>query len=255
MPNLEKELKHVAKVKRLDLSTSVAVSETQRLIADKGAEDMGILKEMGMHDSVMKAVELHGRKLELDALESKYGQIFTFEEIKSLALRYGLRFLRSDNYKGSVDPQMLAKMKEFFADAGIEINKARLGFNFFILAPYTAFNMTERENKPIPPDPILFYKLDEHNYRLIHKWGADLIWYRRIIGWKYRFIINYITFYMLAFAIPVGLFLKYITHSWGWASLSLAGGLIFSILKAEAGPKKGMEPHIDMWQTLQKNRI
>lgn len=254
MPNLEKELKNVSKTQRRDLSTSVAVTETQRLIADKGAEDMDILRSMGMHSSVMKAIELQGRKIELESLENKYGQIFTFQEIRSLALRYGLRFLRSDSYKGSIDPEMLAKMKEFFGDAGIEMNKAKLGYNFFILAPYTAFNMKERENKPVPPDPILFYKLDESNYRLIHKWGADLTWYRRIIGWKYRYIINYLLFYTVLFSIPVTSIVKYFTHS-NWSYLSIVGGVIFALMMACVGEKKAVEPHSDMWLKPEKNRI
>lgn len=201
MANLINALKRSSNKNRKDLSEQSAITEAQRLIADKGAEDMEILKEMGMHHSVMKAIDLHGKRIELENLELKYGKVFSIEEIKEVACKYALKFKRSDDYRGAVDPVMLQKMKEFFHDSGIELNKAKMGYNFYILAPSKAFNLIDRP-VPAPPDPILFYKLDEHNYRLIHKWGSDLTPFRRLIGWKYKRALNYFLIYLTILSIP-----------------------------------------------------
>lgn len=257
MANLEKELKAVARTKRKDLSESVAITETQRLIADKGAEDMGILQEMGLHHSIIAAQELNMKAIELEDLEKKYGQIFTRAEIKGIAMKYALKFLRSDKYNGAIDPVMLQKMKSFFSDAGITLNKAQLGYKFFILAPSQAFNLEKRANKPVPPDPMLFYKLDGEgeNFRLIHKWGADLTLFRRIVGWKYRYVVNYLLFWTATFFTPSYLLLSHLIDSPYWSLMLLIPAFIGSVLMCVAGKKEAMEPHNDMWEKPMWNRI
>lgn len=205
MSQLLNSLKKVSQERREEMNAASAVTETQRLLANDSAQDYEILKEMGMHKSIEFATELHSKKIELENLEKKYGQVFSLNEIKAVACKYALKFRRSDNYKGGIDVVMFQKMKEFFKDAKIEINKAKLGYNFYILAPQNAFELVERPT-PTPPDPILFYKLDENNYRLIHKWGSDLTIFRRITGWKYKSHFNYWLTYFVkytSFVLPL----------------------------------------------------
>lgn len=197
MPNLAKELKRTARSNRNDLNEQSAITEVSRLIAEKGAEDISILREMGMHRSVEFAQDLHGRKIELENLDKKYGQIFSEEEIKRIACKYALKFLPSDKYSGPVEPVMLEKIKAFFAESGLEMNKALLGRRMYVLAPPKAFELQERP-RPVPPDPILFYKIEGGtNYRMIHKWGADLTPWRRILGWKYSSSFGYFQYWLL----------------------------------------------------------
>lgn len=206
MANIVKELQKASKNHTKDLGKISAVTEVTRLIAQKGAEDMSILREMGMHHSVMAADNKEGARLELINLEKKYGDVYSIDTIRKLALRYKLKFLRSDNYKGDIDPVMLVKIKEFFKESEIEMNDAKLGYRFFILAPQNAFNLIELEkNPPKPKDPVLFYDLDGDgkHFRLIHKWGADLTAWRRFLGYMYKtpthfWWSNFIPFLLLA---------------------------------------------------------
>lgn len=201
MANLVKELKIKAIDRQRTLEQLSAVTEATRLIAEKGAEDMNILREMGMHSSVMRDVNLHGRKLELEQFDKKYGEVYTIEDIKSVACKYALKLLRSDCYNGEIDPVMLQKIKQFFVDSGIEMNKAKLGFNMFVLAAPGSFALTDR---PIPPkDPILFYKLDQDHYRMIHKWGADLTMWRYIRGIKNSCRAGYLTYWFVKFSLMI----------------------------------------------------
>jgi len=201
MSTLVNALKKKALSNRSDLQQQSAITETQRLLTQGGAEDYQMLKEMGMHKAVEQAQEIHGKRMELENLETKYGQVYSISEIEGIACRYALKFRRSDQYQGPVDPEMLQKIKEFFKDSGIETNGTTYGHKFFVLAPPKAFPLTDRP-VPRPPDPILFYKLDEENYRFIHKWGSDLTIFRRILGFKYMNKFTYWLTWFLVLSIP-----------------------------------------------------
>lgn len=202
MSTLVNALKRKARSNRSDMEQQSAITETQRLITQGGAEDYQILKEMGMHRAVERAQELHGKRMELEDLEKKYGQVYSISEIENIACKYALKFRRSDEYQGPVDPEMLQKIKEFFKDSGIQTNGTTYGHKFFVLAPPKAFPLANRP-VPRPPDPILFYQLNyTDNYRFIHKWGSDLTLLRRIIGFKYASKFNYWLIWFLVLSIP-----------------------------------------------------
>lgn len=233
--SLVKELKNKANSQRARMNADSAITEAQRLIADKGAEDYNILCEMGMHKSVQKAQNDHGIKLELEELDKKYGEVYSVDEIKAIACRYALKFRRSDTYEGIVDPAMLQHIKQFFKDSGIEINGTTYGKKFFILAPPKTFKLEERP-RPEPKDPILFYKLDDRNYRLIFKWGEDLTFFRKVIGWKYRNVLNYWLTWLAVCMIPAlllaGIALKVNIDGW-WIASTLFGiaALVISLVR------------------------
>jgi len=144
-----------------------------------------------------------------------------------------VKFRRSDEYKGTIDPVMLQKMKEFFAKGEIDMNKAQLGYKCFVLAPPKAFNLIDRP-VPRPPDPILFYKLDEKHYKLIHKWGADLTPFRRLLGWKYKNEGTYFLWYLILTTIPCISLMKYDGFE-TWLSAAgivlTAAGLVISLVR------------------------
>ena len=233
MSNLVKELNSVSRKRRSQMSAASALTQSQRLIADKGAEDMETLRAMGMHHSIVRAQNIRGAQMELEQLEAKYGKIFTFEEIEKMACKYALKFLRTDCYKGNVDPVMLQKMKEFFADAGIEMNKAKLGYDFFILAPSKAFNLKETPKPPKrDPDPVLFYRIDDKHYRMIHKWGRDLTMSRRFVGFKYMNSFTYFLVWMTFMFVPSFALVNFITPKFTWWSLLvLLPSVIISLVR------------------------
>lgn len=207
MADLVKELEKKAAVTRVKADGKAAVWEAQKLLMEDSSADFQLLRNMGLHTSIVQAQNLVGRRIELERLDKQYGKVFTIEEIKSLSMKYALKFLRSDSYKGIIDVEITAKMKQFSKDCSVPLDSTTLGFKFFIMAPQKAFNLVSGEKKPVPVDPILFYQIDENHYRMIHKWGNDFSVTRAILGWKYRSELNYMLFwtFMIAFIPAISL--------------------------------------------------
>src|SRR5688572_25524669 len=65
------------------LSEHTVITETNRLLSEKGQEDYDMLRDMGMHHNLKKVMDLKGKKIEIDKLEEKYGRVYTKEEIKT----------------------------------------------------------------------------------------------------------------------------------------------------------------------------
>ena len=60
-----------------------------------------------------------------------------------------------------------------------------------IMAPSKAFNLK------IYDDPLLFAPIGNDYYYLIHKWGNDLAWYKRLIVLPIKNISNFIVFCLI----------------------------------------------------------
>jgi hypothetical protein len=97
-------------------------------------------------------------------------RIFSLAEIKNTCIRYRLRFLKSTYFKSEFPYEALMQIKDFEKKYGVEIQ------NFKIIAPDHAFEL-ENINK----DPLLFAQLTDDSYFLLHKWGNDLSWYKKIL--------------------------------------------------------------------------
>lgn len=199
MINVQKRLERIARETDEQIEQHTAVTEATRLLAEDGAHDLGILRHMGMHANVEYQINTHSRALELQQLRTQHGLVFTETEIKQVAVRYALKFRRSDSYKGPIDPVLPRRVKEFFDKN--EINAARLGTNMYVLAPAEAF-VLRQELVVRPPDPILFYKTPSStNYILIHKWGRDLTPWRFLQGLRYKSHFLFWLYYFVPFAI------------------------------------------------------
>jgi hypothetical protein len=198
MINPLKELQKEHEKNRQKLSEQTAITETHRLLSEKGEEDYQMLRDLGMHKNLQKVIDLKGKKIEIDKLEEKYGRIYTRDEIKAIACRYALKFRRTDQYKGYVDPAIMQKIRELAAETGDDINASALGQKFYILAPASEFELQELVIEPPPRDPILFYQIryggDE--FRAVHQWGNDMSWWREFMGWKYNSEGNYFIYWL-----------------------------------------------------------
>ncbi len=123
-------------------------------------------------------------------------RVFNLKTIQEICVRYRLRFLPTKHFKSN-----------FPYDAIIEINSLEKKLqtkieNFKIIAPSKAFDL-ENINK----DPLLFAQISEDKFYLIHQWGKDLKWHRRILTWplqnfKTYFISLWILAALFVFAIP-----------------------------------------------------
>ena len=62
-------------------------------------------------------------------------------------------------------------------------------------------------------DPLMFVSLDNDYYYLIHKWGNDMSYFRKLLMWPFKNILNLIVFMIilslfLTEITPAGLFSK-----------------------------------------------
>ncbi len=124
----------------------------------------------------------------LDSDQLDEDRIFEIAEIKSICLDFKLRFLPSKLFKGKIPAKAIANAKEAENLSGQKIEA------FMMVAPASRFQL-EDANK----DPLLFAPLSDGRFFLIHKWGTDLEWHRRILAWPFKNMANLIaTIFSLA---------------------------------------------------------
>ena len=128
--------------------------------------------------------------------------IFTSEQIKKIAIRYRLRFLESKLFKGEIPYEAILKVKELEKKYKVKFSE------FKILAPASLFKLEDR-NK----DPLLFAKVSENKFLLIHKWGNDLNGFRKVLAFPLCTIKNFIlTFLTLSLLITLAVPVDYSTR-------------------------------------------
>jgi len=164
------------------------VKEIQLLLESCESEDRRILQNLSKKSEVARHDKIKSDFMDLENLESEYvGKIYTISQIEDLAISYKLRFLSTQYYTGKFDIELSAKIKEFSKATKTEIDNYTLSTKFFILAPEE--NFTLKDEKYITKkqlDPVIFYKVDDKHYRMIHKWGNDFSIFRLIKGYSYR---------------------------------------------------------------------
>lgn len=106
--------------------------------------------------------------------------VFTLEQIKAICIRYRLRFLDSKYFKSEYPYEAVLRINEFERKTGKRIE------HFKIVAPDQLFNL-ENINK----DPLLFADLGNDRFYLLHKWGNDLAWYKRLLAWPLQSFTTY----------------------------------------------------------------
>ncbi|HNP98050.1 MAG TPA: hypothetical protein PKK99_03300 [Bacteroidia bacterium] len=122
--------------------------------------------------------------------EKDKDRIFSIEEIKTICIRYRLRFLDSHYFRSEYPYEALVQIKQFEKDYRLKIGQ------FKIIAPDHTFNL-ENINK----DPLLFAQLNDQTFYLIHQWGEDLAWYKRIVLWPLQNFRTYlISLFLIATA-------------------------------------------------------
>ena len=222
--NLEENLKNE---KKKDMEVMDSVKEVRLLLAGAESEDTRILRNLSQNSELNRVERITQTALEIEKLESSYtGNVFTLEQIKKLAIDYRLRFLNSQYFTGKFDVEVAAKIKEFSKENNISLNEYHLKTNFFILGPKEIFDLKDEKHiEPKQLDPVLFYKLDDNHYRLIHKWGSDFTVLRYLEGFKWKNIRNYFWFTMFAL-FPIFAFLVGLATSLPWATLSVGSMLL-----------------------------
>jgi len=120
-------------------------------------------------------------------------KIFSLQAIKNICIRYRLRFLDAGLFKGEIPYEAIAASKRISKEAGTELQ------NFKIMAPSRLFKLTDAD-----ADPLLFVPTADGNYYLIHKWGTDLAWYKKILHFPSR-SLGSLVITILFFALVIAL--------------------------------------------------
>lgn len=103
---------------------------------------------------------------EFDFLETD--KIFHINQIKKVSVDYRLRFLDSNLFKNDIPEEAISKIHNLEKQHQTNLK------GFKIMAPSKAFNLKKYD------DPLLFAPIGNDYYYLIHKWGNDLSWYRKL---------------------------------------------------------------------------
>ena len=140
--------------------------------------------------------------LKLDKMKTK--NIFHQETIKKICVRYRLRFLDSNLYKGDYPKNITKIIGDLENKHDTKLN------NFMIMAPSKLFKIKS------PDDPILFVPIGNNYYYLIHKWGEEFNYFRKLMVLPFKNIDNLTIFSVLVsvlFALLGKLFMPSLTFS------------------------------------------
>lgn len=186
--NLEEQLinskqKTIENFKKKEQINNKLLQQVEHLLQEDYKQDVELLSSIGFDAAIENSQKLVAEKEQFkDLMKLNNSRIFSLGEIKSIAIKYYLRFLPIQVYKGSLPAELPQKIREF-RELNLEVSKYnsfldRDRYNleeFYILAPRDSFELQEK-----PKDPLLFAKLENGSYYLIHKWGNDLNVFRYI---------------------------------------------------------------------------
>jgi len=169
--NLKEELIKERKTKH---SLDAVIKETNSLLLSDEEHEKKIINYLNVSNGSISNINL------ISHLDSH--SIFDINEIKSLAIKYRLRFLPSKCFSNAIPKDAIFKLKQLSKSINADIK------DFVILAPSKAFDL-EDENA----DPLLFIPLSASKYYLVHQWGNDLSWFNKLLSLPFRTFASIVT--------------------------------------------------------------
>lgn len=159
------------------------------------------LPKTDLHFELIKSKKISKIKIDLDYNPDKIdsNRLFHVDQIRKICIDYRLRFLDFNFFKGGVPDEAYTKLKEF------ELNHPDLDLNIKMMAPTKLFQLENYD------DPLMFVSLGNNYYYLIHKWGNDMSYFRKMFMWPFKNFYNiliYIGIISLLFTtfVPDGIF-------------------------------------------------
>jgi hypothetical protein len=164
------------------------LNEVHRILQESSERDEDVLRRLRMKDADLN--------FSLHLSEKEKERIYNLESIRNICVRFRLRFLSTAYFKSEYPYAAVAEIKAFEKKHSVSLTE------FYIAAPDHTFNL-ENVNK----DPLLFARLDDGTYYLIHQWGKDLAWHKRFTLWPLQsfrncFIFLWIVATAFSFLIP-----------------------------------------------------
>ena len=159
------------------------------------------LPKTDLHSVLIKSKKKSKIKLDLayNPNEIESNRLFHVEDIKKICIDYRLRFLEFSYFKGKVPDEAYANLKEF------KLNHPDFDIKIKMMAPSKLFKLDNYD------DPLMFVSLDNNYYYLIHKWGNDMSFFRKLSMWPFKNIYNILVFIslislLLTATVPKGIF-------------------------------------------------
>lgn len=143
-----------------------------QLIAEVGL----ILDEEQKHDDILRAMVLSSvgsKENHISRLDPD--RIFLEDEIRTLCVKYRLRFLDGGRFKGELPVQAIYELRRLEARAKGPVR------GFKIMAPAARFRLCDTN-----ADPLLFVPVGPKHYYLVHRWGNDMSPMRSVLVWPFR---------------------------------------------------------------------
>ena len=133
--------------------------------------------------SLNKKNDYKNNHLKFDKMESK--NIFHKDTIKKICVRYRLRFLDSNLFKGEYPKNITRIITDLESKHDTSLS------NFKIMAPSKLFKIKS------PDDPILFVPIGNDYFYLVHKWGKEFNKLRKLMVLPFKNIDNLTIFSIL----------------------------------------------------------
>lgn len=185
--NLQDELIHADRKRQQRFLNDYPITVLQEILRKESQREQKALHQMGLSANLIQAEQSHWLRQAL--LNQQYdGEVFHTDDVQKVCMAYHMRMLPSHLYRGPIDTQFAPKVKNFQRE--YHLSEEELSENFFIVAPAETFELEERQRPLAELDPILLYRVDEHFYKLVHQWGADLNILRYVSSWKKRDLWN-----------------------------------------------------------------
>ncbi len=108
-------------------------------------------------------------------------RIFHVNAIRELCIEYRLRFLPAERFQGAIPHAALAELRR------LERSAARPVGGCHVVAPASLFKLDD----PLA-DPMLFVPVTADHWYLVHRWGHDMVWYRKLLCYPVRDVYAYI---------------------------------------------------------------
>lgn len=163
--NLENELMKIRESESIGELTNVLEGFKDLFRADWEAENRinNTLQNGGNHTPIQVSETLDKER------------IFELNDIKKLCIKYRLRFLPTRYFNAPFPREAIIKIKKLERDLNTSIP------HFMIVAPAKLFKLDDAN-----ADPLLFIPLSNNKYYLVHKWGDDLSWHRRLLALPFK---------------------------------------------------------------------
>ena len=142
----------IDELNQVEISSNNVVELFKKQVENDENQEKEILKNLSNLSTKVNTVDLH---------DYNSNNVYDLNSIKSIAIKYRLRFLPTKYFKNKIPNEAIFKVKALEKANDTSIKQ------FYILAPSKNFDLED-----INKDPLLFAPLSNGKFLLIHKWGT-----------------------------------------------------------------------------------